>query len=100
MRHVDERGGGPVGAVQGLFGLLRDAQKLRPPLGPKADLSHADILRPMPSTPEIEAYSAEADRFIAELDEEYYRQYAGLKDRLELEGIYEAPSSLMELENV
>jgi len=54
----------------------------------------------MPSTPEIEAYSAEADRFIAELDEEYYRHYAGLKDRLELEGIYEAHSSLMELENV
>ena len=54
----------------------------------------------MPSTPEIEAYSAEADRFIAELDEEYYQHYAGLKDRLELEEIYERHAKLMELENV
>ena len=54
----------------------------------------------MPSTPEIETYSAEADRFIAELDEEYYLHYAGLKDRLELEDIYERHSMLTQLENV
>src|SRR3954451_20061515 len=54
----------------------------------------------MPSTPEIEAYSADADRFIAELDEEYYQHYAGLKDRLDLEEIYERHAGLMELENV
>jgi 16S rRNA (cytosine967-C5)-methyltransferase len=30
-----------------------------------------------------------ADRFIAELNEEYYRHYAGLKDTLELAPIYE-----------
>ena len=41
-----------------------------------------------PSTQELEAYRIEADRFIAELDEEYYLHYAGLKDRLELEEIY------------
>ena len=46
------------------------------------------------------AYSAEADRFIAELDEEYYLHYAGLKDRLELEDIYERHSMLTQLENV
>ena len=54
----------------------------------------------MPSSPEIEAYSAEADRFIAELDEEYYQHYAGLKDKLELEDIYDRHSKLTELENV
>ena len=54
---------------------------------------------PRPPTPqELDAYRAGADRFIAELDEEYYRHYAGLKDRLELEDIYERHASLTELE--
>ncbi|HEY7018342.1 MAG TPA: hypothetical protein VH297_07705 [Gaiellaceae bacterium] len=54
----------------------------------------------MPTSPEIESYSAEADRFIAELDEEYYLHYAGLKDRLELEEIYARHPSLTDLEQV
>ena len=54
----------------------------------------------MPSSPEIESYSAEADRFIAELDEEYYLHYAGLKDKLELEDIYDRHAKLTQLENV
>ena len=54
-----------------------------------------------PTSPvELDAYRAEADRFIAELDEEYYLHYAGLKDRLELEEIYERHSLLTELERV
>ncbi|HTS72287.1 MAG TPA: hypothetical protein VMG74_01085 [Gaiellaceae bacterium] len=54
---------------------------------------------PRPPTPqELDAYRAGADRFIAELDEEYYQHYAGLKDRLELEEIYERHASLTELE--
>ena len=54
-----------------------------------------------PTSPvELDAYRAEADRFIAELDEEYYLHYAGLKDRLELESIYERHAMLTELENV
>jgi len=54
---------------------------------------------PRPPTPqELDAYRAGADRFIAELDEEYYQHYAGLKDRLELEDIYERHASLTELE--
>jgi hypothetical protein len=54
-----------------------------------------------PTSPvELDAYRAEADRFIAELDEEYYLHYAGLKDRLELEEIYERHSVLTELERV
>jgi len=52
-----------------------------------------------PPTPqELEAYRSGADRFIAELDEEYYLHYAGLKDRLELEPIFERHSDLTELE--
>jgi hypothetical protein len=53
-----------------------------------------------PSTPDLDAYRLGADRFIAELDEEYYLHYAGLKDRLELEEIYERHSTLTELEQV
>jgi hypothetical protein len=36
-----------------------------------------------PPTPaELENYRESADRFIAELDEEYYLHFAGLKERL------------------
>jgi hypothetical protein len=56
----------------------------------------------MPSAPptpqELEVYRNGADRFIAELDEEYYLHFAGLKDSLALEPIYERHSELMELE--
>ena len=51
-----------------------------------------------PTSPELAAYREGADRFIAELDEEYYLHFAGLKDRLELEPIYERHSDLTELE--
>jgi hypothetical protein len=54
----------------------------------------------VPTSPEIEAYSAEADRFIAELDEEYYLHFAGHKDKLELEDIYERHSRLTDLGEV
>ena len=48
-----------------------------------------------PTSPvELDAYRAGADRFIAELDEEYYLHYAGLQDRLELEEIYERHAML------
>jgi hypothetical protein len=51
-----------------------------------------------PTSPELDAYRAEADRFIAELDEEYYLHYAGLKDRLELEPIYGRHADLTTVE--
>ena len=51
-----------------------------------------------PSPQELDAYREGADRFIAELDEEYYLHFAGLKDRLELESIYERHAELTELE--
>jgi hypothetical protein len=51
-----------------------------------------------PSPQELEAFREGADRFIAELDEEYYLHFAGLKDRLELESIFERHADLTELD--
>jgi hypothetical protein len=51
-----------------------------------------------PSPAELERYRDEADRFIAELDEEYYVHFAGLKDTLELEPIYERHTDLTRLD--
>jgi hypothetical protein len=50
------------------------------------------------STRELDAFRDEADRFIAEIDEEYYLHYAGLKESLELEQIYERHAGLTKLE--
>ncbi len=47
---------------------------------------------------ELDAFRDDADRFIAELDEEYYLHLAGHKDSLELEEIYERHESLTRLE--
>ena len=51
-----------------------------------------------PSERELDAYREQADRFIAELDEEYYLHYAGLKDSFELAPIYERHADLTKLE--
>jgi hypothetical protein len=50
------------------------------------------------SARELEAYRARADRFIAALDEEYYLHFAGLKDTLDLEPIYNEYADLTTLE--
>jgi hypothetical protein len=47
---------------------------------------------------ELDAFREEADRFIAELDEEYYLHLAGHKPTLDLEAIYERHDSLTKLE--
>src|SRR5688572_31351730 len=49
---------------------------------------------------ELDGYRAGADRFIAELDEEYYLHYAGLKPEFELRSIYERHADLTDLETV
>jgi oligoendopeptidase F len=51
-----------------------------------------------PSTRELDAYRDRVDRFIAELDEEYYLHYAGHKDTLDLEPLYERYPDLSTLE--
>nr|MBA3476239.1 hypothetical protein [Actinomycetota bacterium] len=52
------------------------------------------------SNRELDSYRAGADRFIAELDEEYYLHYAGLKPKFELSPIYERHADLTDLETV
>ncbi len=47
---------------------------------------------------ELDAFRDDADRFIAELDEEYYLHLAGHKETLDLEAIYEQHENLTKLE--
>jgi hypothetical protein len=47
---------------------------------------------------ELDDYRGQADRFIAALNEEYYLHYAGLKDSLDLEPIYDEFAELTSLE--
>jgi hypothetical protein len=49
---------------------------------------------------DLDAYREQADRFIAELDEEYYLHYAGLKETLDLTPIYERHANLTESDAV
>ncbi len=51
-----------------------------------------------PSDRELDGLRAGADRFIAELDEEYYLHYAGLKETFDLSPIYERHAELTRLE--
>jgi hypothetical protein len=46
----------------------------------------------------LDAYREEADRFIAALDEEFYRHFAGLKETFELTPIYERYGDLATLD--
>src|SRR5688572_8404066 len=64
----------------------------------------ARILGPVsettPTERELDGYRAGADRFDAELNEEYYLHYAGLKPELDLRSIYERHADLSDLETV
>ena len=56
---------------------------------------------PAPSSDrELDAYREQADRFISELDEEFYLHYAGLKETFDLAPIYERHKNLTELDQV
>jgi hypothetical protein len=50
-----------------------------------------------PSSGDLDRIRSRADRFIAELDEEYYLHFAGLKEEFELAAIYERYADLTEL---
>jgi hypothetical protein len=50
------------------------------------------------SSRELDAFRDDADRFIAELDDEYYLHYAGRKETLDIEPIYERHEELTKLE--
>jgi hypothetical protein len=49
---------------------------------------------------DLDAYREQADRFIAELDEEYYLHYAGLKETLDLAPIYDRHEKLTDADTV
>jgi hypothetical protein len=51
-----------------------------------------------PSTRDLDTYRDRIDRFIAELDEEYYLHYAGHKDTLDLKPLYDRYPELSSLE--
>jgi hypothetical protein len=50
------------------------------------------------SSADLDRFRDRADRFIAELDEEYYLHYAGHKDKLELTPIFERFTDLTQLD--
>ena len=52
----------------------------------------------VPTPRELDDYREQADRFIAAIDEEYYLHFAGHKDELELEPIYDRFAELTSLE--
>jgi hypothetical protein len=53
-----------------------------------------------PSERELEAYREQADRFNADLLQEYYLHLSGQKETLELERIYDEYRELTELDAV
>jgi hypothetical protein len=51
-----------------------------------------------PTGRELDTYRERIDRFIAELDQEYYLHYAGHKDTLDLKPLYESYPELSTLD--
>ena len=51
-----------------------------------------------PTNRELDDFRDRGDRFIADLDEEYYLHFAGLKDTLDVEQVYERYGDLTKLE--
>jgi hypothetical protein len=58
------------------------------------------VSEPTFSDRELDGFRSGADRFLAELDEEYYLHYAGLKPDFELRPIYERHADLTDLDTV
>src|SRR5579862_9574546 len=61
-------------------------------------VSYGPVVAGTLTNSELDAFRADADRFIAELDEEYYLHFAGHKETLEVESIYERHESLTRIE--
>jgi oligoendopeptidase F len=56
------------------------------------------VSTPPPTTSELDRFRDQADSFIRDLDQEYYLHFAGLKDTLDVEQIYERYDELTKLE--
>ena len=95
VRDVDERGRGAVELAERRAHQLGDVDELAPLLRRHAELVHGAYPRQRErrhfQDRELDGYRAGADRFIAELDEEYYLHYAGLKPEFELARDLRAP---------
>ena len=102
VRDVDERRRGAVRPAERIPDRVGDLDQLRLALGLERDLAHGAILRirwrSRSEQGEIDALSADADRFIAELDEEYYLHFAGYKETFDIEPIYERHEHLTTLD--
>src|SRR5579862_9690100 len=61
-------------------------------------VSYGPVVAGTLTNSELDAFRADADRFIAELDEEYFLHFAGHKETLEVEEIYERHEELTRLE--
>ena len=51
-----------------------------------------------PTNSELDRFRDQADSFIRDLDEEYYQHFAGLKETLDVEQVYERYEELTKLE--
>src|SRR5581483_11331649 len=102
VRHVDEHRRA-VDARDRLDDGTRDVEHLRSALGGDGELAHGGLsYGPMsveaPTTRELDTIREDADRFVAELNEEFYLHYAGLKPTLDVEPVYERHEELTRLE--
>jgi hypothetical protein len=61
-------------------------------------MSEAPPTNGSPTPREVDAFRDEADSFIRDLDEEYYLHFAGLKETLDVEQVYERYEELTKLE--
>jgi oligoendopeptidase F len=61
-------------------------------------MSDAPPTSSSPTPRELDAFRDEADSFIRDLDEEYYLHFAGLKETLDVEQVYERYEELTKLE--
>ena len=104
VRHVDKRRRRAVQFPERRLHLSGDVDELAPPLRLHHQLAHGAYPRlrerETPTERELDGYRAGADRFDAELNEEYYLHYAGLKPDLDLRSIYERHADLIDLETV
>src|SRR5207248_8672630 len=102
VRHVDERGRRAVRLPERIAYEVGDLDQLRPAVRLQGDLVHAVILGPAVAEPlserQLDSLRADADRFIAELDEEAYLHFAGHKDTYDLVPIYERHAELTTLD--
>src|SRR5215208_6738505 len=73
-------------------------KRARPLSGAAEAAPEAEMPPAPPSDRELDTYREQADRFIAELDEEFYLHYAGLKESFDLAPIYERHANLTELD--